>query len=393
MTDGIEDSTERHTRIRLLFVIRALSCGGAERQLIELVKGIDKKRFDVTVATLYGGGALESEISESSGVTLLSLGKKGRWDLAGLLMRFSRLVREVRPDVTHGYMGFSNELSLLARALCGSRAIWGIRGSACDYSCYNDWGRNISYWMERLLSRFADCIIVNSESGRKEHIAEGFEGARMKVIRNGIDADRFHPDRDAGKEVRREWGIAPEAPVIGIVARLDPMKDHPTFLHAAALLARHRPEVRFVCVGDGPLANLTRLQALTAELGLEGRLQWHPARRNVTAVYNALTILTSSSLFGEGFSNAIGEAMACGIPVVATDVGDAAFIVNDCTRVVPPGCPERLVTAWKNLLDQDKAVLARRAAEARERIVSNFSMTQLACNTEAALLDTLKCQR
>ena len=286
-------------------------------------------------------------------------------------------------------MGVSNELTLLARAVCGCRAVWGIRGSACDYRCY-DWGRSFSHWLGIKLSRFADGIIVNSESGRVEYIAGGYEGSRMKVIRNGIDSERFQPDRNAGRDLRREWGIAPDAPLIGVVARLDPMKDHPTFLQAAALLARRRPEVRFVCVGDGPSGYSMELRALAGELGLEAmdRLQWHPARKDVAAVYNALTILTSSSRFGEGVSNVIGEAMACGTPVVATDVGDAAIILNDQAMTVPPGCPERLVAAWETLLDEEPGALERRSEMARERIVGEFSMARLISNTQAALLNT-----
>jgi glycosyltransferase involved in cell wall biosynthesis len=289
---------------------------------------------------------------------------------------------------------------LLSRAVCGSRAVWGIRGSACDYSGYNDWGRSFGDWVGMKLSRFADCIIVNSEAGRAEHVTDGYEGARMKVIRNGIDTRRFCPDRESGLRVRREWGLAPAVPLIGLVARLDPMKGHTVFLRAAALMARRRPEVRFVCVGDGPEPYKKRLQAEAAELGFEGRLagrlEWQGARSDVEAVYNALTILTSSSLFGEGFSNVIGEAMACGTPVVATDVGDAAVIVNDPNRVVPPGCPEMLVTAWECLLDEDPVALARRAQQGRERIVADYGMTHLVSRTEAALtnlLETLPCRK
>ena len=219
------------------------------------------------------------------------------------------------------------------------------------------------------------------------------------MIRNGLDTVRFCPDREAGLQVRREWDVLPAVPLIGIVARLDPMKGHSVFLQAAALMARRRPEVRFVCVGDGPEPYKARLQAEAAGLGLESRLEWRKARSDVEGVYNALTILTSSSLFGEGFSNAVSEAMACGTPVVATDVGDAAMIVNDPDRVVSPGCPEKLVVAWEGLLSEEPAALARLAKQGRERIVGEYSMKQLVSGTEAALtaltnpLETLPCGR
>lgn len=381
------------SRCRVLFIIRALAFGGAERQLIELVKAMNKERFLVTVATFYDTGKLGDEVRAIPGINVVSLQKKGRWDMARFLTRFVSLVRKFRPDIVHGYMGTSNELALLARWVCGCRAVWGIRGSGCDYTLYHDWGRNFGHWTEKKLSRFADCIIANSEAGRRDCIRDGYEGSRMKVICNGIDTARFEPNREAGLQVRREWGVPVGVPLIGIVARLDPMKDHAAFLSAAALLASRRPDVRFVCVGDGPHAYRARLFSLAEELQLQSRLEWHGARSDVAAVYNALTILTSSSAFGEGFSNVIGEAMACGTPVVATDVGDAAAIINDPAMIVPPGCPEKLVAAWESVLERPAALVASRAQDARDRIIREYGMARLASRTEETLLETLHCRK
>ncbi len=389
--DRSDDATA--PRCKVLFVIRALAYGGAERQLIELVRAIDKDQFRVTVVTFYDAGKLGDEVRAIAGIRVVSLHKKGRWDLVPFLARFVTLVREFKPDVVHGYMGTSNELALLAWMVCRARVVWGIRGSQCNHAAYNDWVRRFTHWSERKFSRFADCIIVNSEAGRTDYIRDGYDGSRMKVICNGIDTARFSPDPEAGLEVRREWGAPAGVPIIGLIARLDPMKGHSTFLRAAALLAARRPDVWFVCVGDGPQAYCKRLVSLGEELGLQSRLMWHPARRDVGAVYNALTILTSSSTFGEGFSNVIGEAMACGTPVVATDVGDAALILDDPTVVVPPGCPEKLVEAWETILDQPPEALACRAREGRERVIREYSLSLLASRTEAALLETLQWQK
>lgn len=381
------------TRCRLLFVIRALSCGGAERQLIELVRAMDKNRFEITVATFYDTGKLGDDARTIPGIRVVSLRKKGRWDLAPFLYRYAKLVREIRPDVVHGYMGTSNELALLARLLTGARAVWGIRGSGANQSAYHDWVRHVGQWSERKLSRFADCIIVNSEAGRDDHLRDGYEGSRMTVISNGIDTERFTPDPDAGLEVRREWGLSPGTPVIGLVARVDPMKGHSVFLKAAALIASRRPGVRFVCIGDGSREYRERLVALSDELGLQERLEWHPARRNIEAVYNALTVVTSSSTFGEGFSNVIGEAMACGRPVVATDVGDAARIGGGLALIVPRGNPEKLANAWEQLLDEPVEVSLTRTAMGRERITTEYGMARLAERTQAALLEILPCKK
>jgi len=387
------DPPGRGSPVRVLFVIRALACGGAERQLTELVKAMDKQRFDITVATFYGGGSLEAEIRSIPGVRLVCLEKRGRWDMGGFLSRFVRLLRDVQPDVTHGYMGFCNELTLLGRWLTGCRAIWGLRGSGCDYRAYDDWARGFGDRFAAWLSRFADRIVVNSECGRQDHLAEGYAGGRMVVIHNGIDTERFRPEPEEGHALRREWGLPLDAPVIGLVARLDPMKDHPLFLQAAAMLACRRADVRFVCVGDGNEAYRTRLWAMAAEFRLEDRLQWWPARHDVGAVYNALTILTSCSRFGEGFSNAIAEAMACGTPVVATDVGDARKIVNDPAWIIPPGKPERLVETWETLLDLSGPEKERRALKGREWIVREFGTERLVDHTQKIILESLSCRR
>ena len=134
--------------------------------------------------------------------------------------------------------------------------------------------------------------------------------------------------------MRLEWGIAECEKLIGQVGRLDPMKDHSTFLKAAALLAHERKDVRFVCVGEGPTGYRDELYSLAKTLGLASRLIWAGSRRDMPAVYNAFDVAVSSSRWGEGLPNVIAEAMACGVPCVVTDVGDSAFVVDKLGVVV-----------------------------------------------------------
>lgn len=206
----------------------------------------------------------------------------------------------------------------------------------------------------------------------------------MAVIPNGIDAERFHPDRKAGRRVRAEWGVGDDEFLIGIVGRFHPMKDHPNFLKAAALLARKRDDVRFVCVGDGPESYKSQLDKLVERLGLAQKLIWAGARSDMLAVYNALDIATSSSAYGEGFSNVVGEAMACGVPCVVTDVGDSAWIVGEAGRVVPPGDPEALASAWAEILALPKPEIEALSQMARHSIVTEFTCERLIERTEAA---------
>ncbi|MDD5473278.1 MAG: glycosyltransferase [Candidatus Methanoperedens sp.] len=370
--------------IRILFIIRSLEPGGAERQMIELIKGIDKTRFSITIATFYDVGRLRQEINGLIGVQMLPLHKKSRWDILPFFYPLWQVIHKSNPQIIHGYMGVANVLSLIVGRLSGAKVVWGVRASNMDLSNY-DWLSRVIFRLECIFSRFADMIIVNSRTGRDYHLAHGFPAERMVVIPNGIDTERFHHDIDLRKRVRAEWYVTKNEKLIGLVGRLDPMKDHQTFLKAAALLMQERKDVRFVCVGDGPDDYRRELQSFGEELGLDERLIWTGERQDMPAVYNALDIATSSSSFGEGFPNVVGEAMACGVPCVVTDVGDSALIVGDTGVVVPPKSPEKLANGWKIMLERLYDNNSTIKTKTRNRIVSEFNNELLVQRTSDAL--------
>jgi glycosyltransferase involved in cell wall biosynthesis len=332
--------------MRVALLIRSLDIGGAERQLVELARGLHSRGVTVQVLTFYAGGPLRSEL-EAAGVPVRDLAKRGRWDTWGFLGRLVRTLRELQPDALYAFLPVANIFAVLARPLVSRRmrVVWGVRASNVDLHRY-DWTFRIVSHAERAFARFADVIVANSRAGRDHLVALGFPAERIVVIPNGIDTGRFRFDPDGRRRVRAEWGVGDDELLIGLVARLDPMKGHETFLEAAALFARDEPKARFVCVGDGPPTYRSHLRRRAAELGLESRLVWSGARRDMPAVYSALDIATSSSSYGEGFSNAIAEAMACGRPVVATDVGDSAHMLAGHGSVVPAREPAALARAW-----------------------------------------------
>ncbi len=374
--------------MRLLFLIRALDYGGAERQAVTLAKALKARKHTVAVALFYPGGPLTRTL-ETEQIPVFSLDKKGRWEMIGFMRRLLRLVKEYRPDLIHSYLSVANILTIVLKPLLpGVKMVWGVRASDMDLSRYH-WLYTFSWRAECRLSRFADRIIVNSRAGRKFAQTHGFPETNMVVIPNGIDTDQFKPDKQAGKRQRRAWGIDGNEPLIGLVARLDPMKGHSVFLTAAGRLAEEHHAARFVCVGDGPAACRDELKTLAHELGLDDRLIWAGASSDMVAVYNALDIATSSSGFGEGFSNAIGEAMACEIPSVVTDVGDSAWIVEDRRCVVPAKDPAALCSAWRGLLsDPERRITV--AWTARRRIEQHFSVRQLTVRTEQLLLTLMQ---
>ena len=374
--------------MRLLFLIRALDYGGAERQAVTLAKALKARNHTVAVALFYPGGPLTHTL-ETEQIPVLSLDKKGRWETVGFMWRLLRLVKEYRPDIIHSYLSVANILTILIKPLLpGVKLVWGVRASDMDLSRYH-WLYTLSWRAECRLSRFADRIIVNSRAGRNFAQTHGFPEANMVVVPNGIDTDQFKPDKHARTRQRRAWGIDDDEPLIGLVARLDPMKGHPVFLAAAARLAEAHRAARFVCVGDGPAAYRDELKTLAHALGLDDRLIWAGASSDMVAVYNALDISTSSSGFGEGFSNTIGEAMACEVPCVVTDVGDSAWIVEERRCVVAAGDSEALCSAWLELLsDPERCAALGRAA--RLRIEKHFSVRQLTERTEQLLLTLLQ---
>lgn len=370
---------------KIIFLIRSLNYGGAEQQLVILAQGLVELGHRVMVATFYSGDQLENDL-RYSGVHVTTLNKQSRWDVLGFLWRLISLIRHERPDILHGYLPVPNLLTVLLKPLFSCiRVVWGVRASNMDLSRY-DWLARVVFRLECFFSRFADLIIVNSNSGRNYHLKHGFPENKMVVVPNGIDTERFVHDTEARHRVRKEWGITDNEKLIGIVARLDPMKDHPTFLKAASSLAKERDDVHFICVGDGPEPYKSELKRLSCELGLESKLIWADTRRDMPAVYNAIDILTSSS-YGEGFPNVIGEAMACGVPCVVTDVGDSALIVGNTGIVVLPKSPETFKAGIERLLKTTNYGLEGK--QCRQKIVEQFSTHRLVMKTEEILSNLL----
>jgi glycosyltransferase involved in cell wall biosynthesis len=366
--------------IRVVFLIRSLGRGGSERQLATLARALNRERFEVTVITFYPGGDFEKELADG-GVRVVSLRKRGRWDILGFLWRLRRALGQIRPHVIHSYLVEPNLLAVLFKPLSRpAKVVWGIRASKMDLSRY-DWFARVNFRLQTFASRFADKVIFNSNAGRDYHVARGFPARRCAVIHGGVDAERFKPDRESGRRIREAWAVDDDALLIGLVGRLDPMKDHRTFLKAAELLSRRDFKLRFACVGGGPEGYAARLRRIAEDYKLADVFIWAGERRDMPAVYNALDIACSSSS-GEGMPNAIAEAMACGVPCVVTDVGDSALLVGEAGIVVSPGDPPALSEGLARCLNMLKAGEAR---SPRPRVAEHFSVSKLVSRTEAVL--------
>jgi glycosyltransferase involved in cell wall biosynthesis len=364
--------------LKVLFLARQLNIGGAERQLVTLANDLAARGHEIVIATYYPGGALSKKLDPKR-VRLISLEKRSRWDLVTLFVKTLKVVREEQPTVLHGWMYTQNVVATLAKLFNPKiKLIWCVRSSNLESAL--DWAERLAVWLQAKLSRFADRVVVNSLAGLEQAVADGLPREKMLFIPNGIDTNTFYPNDDERKRVRAEWGIGEGQKVIGNVARFDPIKNHPSFLKAAARIAAQRPDVRFVCAGHGEASYLKQLKEQTRALGIEDRVLWLQARSDVRGLYNAIDVFCSSSL-SEGFPNVIGEAMACGRQCVVTDVGDSALVVGETGIVVPSNDAEKLAAG---LLE--KLALETLNLRARQRILENFTVAQLGDKTENALL-------
>ena len=349
---------------RLSFLIRDLGHGGAQRQLVTLARALASRGgFEVSVVHFYPG-AFDAEL-RSAGVKTFCIGKKHRWDLVGFFLSLINTMRGLNPNVIHGYLHESNLMALLLKPLCGfPKVVWGIRDSQTDAATWGILGK-LSFRLNCLLSGFADKVIANSRAGRDYYIGQGYPAESFEVVPNGIDVERFRPrPSDVGTPARNRFAL---------IGRLHPMKDHATFLRALAQV----PEAKAVIIGNGDAAYAEGLKQLASSLGIASRIEWRPAQDDLSQLYPTFDCLVSTSAYGEGFSNVIGEAMACGLPVIASDVGDSAWLVDDPPCVFPAGDHELLAKAMREVLAMSPDARQALGQKNRQRIEQHFTIAKM----------------
>ncbi len=343
--------------------------------LARLVGAFAPSEVQSTVLSLANGGALSEAIS-ASGVPVIGLGMRaGRLNVAGVY-RACRLIHSLRPDILQTWLYHADLVGLLAGTLAGVPAIvWNIRCAALEP---RDHPATLSQLLRLLAwaSRWPSAVVSNSAAGMKVHERLGYRPSRWVIIANGFDMERHQPCPVARRDFRREIGVDDRTPLIGLVARAHPMKDHPTFLEAAAIVASRHPEATFVAVGRG-VPESVALRDLIAKLGLDKRTRLLPERYDVPRILAALDVLVSSS-YSEAFPNIVAEAMACGTLPVVTDVGDSALIVGSAGRVVQPRDPAALAEAIVGILEMDSADRKSLEVAARARILDAYSIGAIA---------------
>jgi glycosyltransferase involved in cell wall biosynthesis len=339
---------------------------------------MDRARFENVVISLTTDGPVGAEI-RSLGVPVHALNMRRGLPSPRAVLRLAKWLKAMRPDVVQTWMYHADLIGGLVARLAGSRTVlWNLRQSNFDASA----SKRTTVWTARLCARLSRliprAIICCSQEAERIHVEMGYAKEKITIIPNGFDLEAFRPDPEARAALRQELGVSREELLIGMVARFDPQKDHRTFIKAAALVLRQRSDAKFVLVGEGVSAGNTMLLGWLRAANVMDHFLLLGRRNDVARILNTLDVASLSSAFGEGFPNVVGEAMACGVPCVVTDVGDSAWLVGTAGRVVPVRNPEALARAWLDLLESDSSQRRAVGAVGRARISEHFEIGAIA---------------
>jgi len=359
----------------VVHIITSLDEGGAEAALDRLCRYSPPGRQRVICLMSEGK---YGPLLRHAGVPIDCLGlRRGQFSVAAVL-RLWRLLRRLQPDLVQTWMYHSNLIGGLVARLAGvRRLVWGVRASQLDPALVSLSTLGVIRLCALLSRLLPDRIVCCAERARQVHQQLGYAAARLLVIPNGYDLQALQPEPAAGLQLRAALQLPPDALVLGMVARFDPQKDHRSLLEALALLRSQGMRPFCLLVGTGLEAGNTQLQAWLQQLGLRDQVRLLGPRRDVPAVMNALSLHVLSSAYGEAFPNVLGEAMACGVPCLATDVGDSGLIMGNTGWLVPPRDPASLAAALATALQEPEAQHQQRRRAARQRIVDQFSIVRM----------------
>lgn len=368
--------------IRVAHVINNLEVGGAEVMLLRLVTSASKERFDYSVISLIGDGPIGERL-RSAGIPTHVIGMNaGRPSVPGFL-RLARTLRRLDPEVVQTWMYHSDLLGgMAARMATRAPVVWGIHHTTFDGATKLT-TRLTRFACAKLSSRIPSGIVSCSARALSVHEDAGYDTRRAVVIPNGIDTGAFAPDGELRARARAGLGIPDGSFVVGMAARYDPQKDFPTFARMAADVVRRHPNTVFLLAGSRVDPGNAALVEMLAREGPASAVRLLGRVDDMPGFYNALDVCVLSSSYGEAFPLAIGEAMASGVPCVATDVGECSWMIGDAGAVVPPSNPLALADAVCRILELSGPERGSRARMAREHVVAAFSLAGVARRYEA----------
>lgn len=353
--------------ITIVHLITSLNVGGAERMLSNLVLGMDRARFTNIVISLQDQGYW-GPILTAHGIKVYSLNMRPSPTALIKLFKLWQLLRQYKPQYIQGWMYHANILASVIGKLAGIKQVfWNIRCSLMDLSNYR-FTTALIFKAGTWLAKHPSKVINNSQASIQQHTVNGYGDSKWLYIPNGFDTNKFKPNIEIYQQFRQQHNLPANAILIAMFARFDPMKDHATFLDAAAILAAQQPNVYFILAGKGVDKTNFAPQERVILLGPVSKVE---------TVLPAIDYLAQTSIYGEGFPNILGEAMACGVECFTTDIGDAKDVVGNTGVVVPCKDPIALAEQWSLALARDKQQTRHGQQAARERIVSKFSLDKV----------------
>ncbi len=364
------------SKIRLVHVITGLQTGGAEMMLFKLLSEINWEKFDCHVISLTSEGNVGPKISEL-GIPVIAIGmKNGLPDPIGFFRLF-RTLKKLKPDIVQTWLYHADLLAGLAAKFVGVKKIyWNVRQSNLEAGL-NKWHTRLtargcallSYWLP-------DKIICNSLTAIRVHQKVGYKASLFHLIGNGFDLEKFCIDPCAKSVLCKQLNISEKSLLIGLIARFDPQKDHQNFVLAANKVLESLPDAHFILVGSNIDYENKILSNLIEESGYKQNFHLLGEKDDISCINAALDVACSASL-GEGFPNAIGEAMACGVPCVVTDVGDSAHLLGDTGIIVASANFQALAEAIIELLSTSERYRQKLGKKARQRIEEYFSIAAI----------------
>lgn len=368
----------RESSTTVMHVISNLYDGGAEGALYRLC--LHSPGFKHVVVCMMDEGKY-GPMLEAAGVTVNCLRMpQGKPTWRGVL-HFWLLLRGLRPDVVQTWMYHADLMGGVMARMCGVRKVfWGIRHGNLTPGTVKASTIKVAKLCSILSAWIPSRIVSCSQQAMESHLAIGYDKGRMTVIPNGYELSRYAPDASARVRLRAQWGVGEGTFLLGMVARFNAQKDHANLLSALQQLKHRGTAFHCILVGTGMDSGNSVLQVLLQKHGVADVVSLLGRRDDVPDVMNALDLHVLSSL-GEAFPNVLAEAMACGTPCVTTDVGDAAYIVDETGWVVPPKDSSSLAGALlqaRHVWEVSPDVWSSRRDASRMRIVENFSIERMA---------------
>lgn len=366
-----------------MHIITGLNTGGAEIMLYNLLSKMNTDLFEAEVVSVTDIGPIGTQI-QSLNIHVRALDLT-RFYMPNplVILKLRALLRQSKPDVIQTWMYYADLIGGIAAKIRHKIPVtWGVHSTGLHPEDSKPWTRSIPKICSKVSHILPTRIICCSNDAYQVHAALGYDTSKMMVIPNGFHLDLFVPHQPARLSVRHELGIPEEALVIGLVARFDVLKDHHNFIQAAERLHSHIPNIHFLLCGNNVDKKNDKLIKWIKGTVLEKYFHLLGLRKDIPRLMASLDIFCTSSSFGEAFPMVIGEAMACAVPCVVTDVGDSAFIVGDTGKTVPPKNPSALASAWQQMIEMGSAKRRALGKKARERIQENFDIETIASRYE-----------